>query len=775
MIFWGLQIIIFILIDSKGVVYMKKQLSIAIVLAAFSMSLGTVAGIKHFSKINEIEQAQAALDDNTFLMYYAGDSDGNAKVDYYQSSTALSGNIASGSLINAGYSNYLSSFSPSSGGNNNRTFTIKAASTARVVSIPVRIAINVDGGKFKTVSSFGGEISITRSASSSQAAKVELFADNTFSVNSSISATSTGALARAYHSGSLTTASAAFTYNTVKQYCNSGTENIPVLKDFLHLVFTLPTIGSNTSYTVGIKITDCTISESAVAVAYDNVGNYYSNETFSTGLVSATSASSNFYLMKHTSFSEVMSFSNVTRTINCNNYKINCTVDCAMVIGSGANITINATEGSGNGTSGGIYHQLGSGKSIFDVKSGSLTINGGYYGAMTSAASTAGYIIKSTTSSGTVTINGGHFSGTRIIQNTYGTNCYIGGGDFIASDYTIYNSYANTGFLAIYNSPTFNRPIYTARLLYLNNNNTVTRRYYTGSGFSVTLASAMVSNMSSIISGAQSASIYDNITITNLADNGGFVKTVVAGTSSPVEYGLKLTYRTCTPILHLSNCTLDGDVPTMTYSPSGGTYTMTFDAKFGYYFEVAAGTTVVEASGLPFVYDKENSTYLGGGYRRIYIRMYQSAVKADVEFTISPLRSTYLDDTIDFIDTYMYMDTYTENKGWCKDSDHHYFADAMAEYNKTTTTASYIRQIFNNSDDPDIVAAKDRLSKWAEANGYHIDTEANGYRLVTNTAPSSFIAEAPNNNIFIITIVTVSLISISAIGVVIIIKKRKHQ
>ena len=97
----------------------------------------------------------------------------------------------------------------------------------------------------------------------------------------------------------------------------------------------------------------------------------------------------------------------------------------------------------------------------------------------------------------------------------------------------------------------------------------------------------------------------------------------------------------------------------------------------------------------------------------------------------------------------------------------------MAEYNKTNITATYIRQIFNNSDDPDIVAAKDRLSKWAEANGYHIDTEANGYRLVTNTAPSSFIAEAPNNNIFIITIVTVSLISISAIGVVITIKKRK--
>ena len=758
---------------------MKKHLSIAIILAAISMSLGAAAGIKHFSKLNEPEQAQAALDDNTFLMYYAGDSDGTAKAGCYEQSTALSGNVSSNSITYATYTNYLSGFTPSSGGNNARTFTIKAASTARVVSIPVRIAINVDGGKFKTVSSFGGSISVTRNSSSSQAAKVELFKDDAFSVNSSLSSTSTGALASAYNSGSLTQASAAFTCNTVKQYCNSGTGNIPILKDFLHLVFTIPTTGSNTSYTVGINITSCTISESDTAVSYDNNGNYYSASTFPTALRSATSSSSSFYLMKNTSISEAITFSNVTRVINLNKYKINCTVDGAFVIDSGSNITINATEGSGNTSSGGIYHQLGSGNSIFTMKSGSLTINSGYYGAMTSVGTAAGYIFKSTTTSGTLTINGGVYAGSRCFQNDYGTNCYIGGGNFSASDYTIYNPYANIGTLSIFNSPTFNKPIYTARSIYLNNNNTVTRKYYTGSGFSVTLTTSLVSNNSTVVMGAESESIYDNITITNIdpdTGNSGYVKTVVVNPSFGGEYNLKLSYRTCVPVLHLNNCTLDGDIPTMTYSSSGGTYSMLFEAKYGYYFETTKGTTVVEASGLDFAFQHQAaSNYLGGLFRNAYVRMNQSSVKADVEFTITPLKSSALDDTEQFIADYMYMNTYTENKDWCKDAEHHYFTDAMAAYNQTTTTATYIRQILNNSDDSAIVAAKDRLSKWAAANGYHIDTAANGYKLVPNSAQSSLINKASNTNIMVIAIVAAAMVSISVVGFVLVIKKKKHQ
>lgn len=757
---------------------MKKHLSIAIILAAISMSLGAAAGIKYFSKLNEPEQTQAAIDDNTFLMYYAGDSAGTAQAGCYQQSTALSGNVSSNSITYATYTNYLTGFTPSSGGNNTRTFTIKAASTARVVSIPVRIAINVDGGKFKTVSSFGGSISVTRDSSSSQAAKVELFKDDAFSVNSSISSTSTGALASAYNSGSLTQASAAFTCNTVKQYCNSGTGNIPILKDFLHLVFTIPTTGSNTSYTVGINITSCTISESDTAVAYDNNANYYSASTFPTALRSATSSSSSFYLMKNTSISEAITLSNVTRVINLNKYKINCTVDGAFVIDSGSNITINATEGSGNTSSGGIYHQLGSGNSIFTIKSGSLTINSGYYGAMTSAGTPAGYIFKSTTTSGTLTINGGVYAGSRCFQNDYGTNCYIGGGNFSASDYTIYNPYANIGTLSIFNSPTFNKPIYTARSIYLNNNNTVTRKYYTGSGFSVTLTTSLVSNNSTVVMGAESESIYDNITITNIdpdTGNSGYVKTVVVNPSFGGEYNLKLTYRTCVPVLHLNNCTLEGDVPTMTYSPSGGTYSMQFIAKYGYYFEATKGTTVVEASDLSFTYDTINSSAYLGYYRSIYVRMYQSAVKADVEFTIAPIKSSYLTETENFISTYMYMNTYTENKGWCKDTEHHYFADAMAAYNATTATASYMRQILNNSDDTNIVAAKERLSAWAAANGYHIDTAANGYKLVANTAQSSLINKASNTNIMVIAIVATAMVSISVVGFVLVIKKKKHQ
>ena len=66
----------------------------------------------------------------------------------------------------------------------------------------------------------------------------------------------------------------------------------------------------------------------------------------------------------------------------------------------------------------------------------------------------------------------------------------------------------------------------------------------------------------------------------------------------------------------------------------------------------------------------------------------------------------------EFVDGYMHMSDYTEESGWCKDSDHHYYADAKTAFNALNDEQ---RDCFMTSST--FKKPYERLCAWAAANG----------------------------------------------------------
>lgn len=71
-----------------------------------------------------------------------------------------------------------------------------------------------------------------------------------------------------------------------------------------------------------------------------------------------------------------------------------------------------------------------------------------------------------------------------------------------------------------------------------------------------------------------------------------------------------------------------------------------------------------------------------------------------------------------FITNYMHMEDYTENLGWCKDQEHHYYDSARTAFNNLTLEQ---RTLFMTNEA--YADEKDRLSAWAEANTSGFDNE----------------------------------------------------
>lgn len=115
-----------------------------------------------------------------------------------------------------------------------------------------------------------------------------------------------------------------------------------------------------------------------------------------------------------------------------------------------------------------------------------------------------------------------------------------------------------------------------------------------------------------------------------------------------------------------------------------------------------------------------------------------------------------------FINNYMHMD-YTENLGYCKDNEHHYYSTAKAAFNDLN---EHQRSLFTSNSA--YLNEWDRLSTWAEKNG---DSLNSSNLLAVN--PNIVSYNSNNNNSSTLIIVVVALASISSICILLIIKKRK--
>ncbi len=106
-----------------------------------------------------------------------------------------------------------------------------------------------------------------------------------------------------------------------------------------------------------------------------------------------------------------------------------------------------------------------------------------------------------------------------------------------------------------------------------------------------------------------------------------------------------------------------------------------------------------------------------------------------------------------FIDSYLHFE-YTENLGYCKDNEHHYYATAKTAFNALN---SHQRKLFTENSAYSVEWA--RLSAWATANG---DT-LNSSSVLTNAPKISPIVTSSNPNTIVIVVIA-SLIAITATG-----------
>lgn len=118
-----------------------------------------------------------------------------------------------------------------------------------------------------------------------------------------------------------------------------------------------------------------------------------------------------------------------------------------------------------------------------------------------------------------------------------------------------------------------------------------------------------------------------------------------------------------------------------------------------------------------------------------------------------------------FITNYMHMD-YVENLGYCADSEHHYYTTAKAAFNALNT---HQRSLFTGNDAYNAEWA--RLSTWASKNGDSLNSN-NELAKGTNTNPISTVID---NGSEIIIVVVISVLSLSMIGVFLLIKRRKEN
>ena len=114
---------------------------------------------------------------------------------------------------------------------------------------------------------------------------------------------------------------------------------------------------------------------------------------------------------------------------------------------------------------------------------------------------------------------------------------------------------------------------------------------------------------------------------------------------------------------------------------------------------------------------------------------------------------------------YLKMESYTSELGYCKDSTHHYYADAKDYFENSMTKNQRVSFASNYVDE------WDRFRAWAAANGETIVLESGDYVIQSSNAGTSFVPADNNNMIILIAAISVMVSSIG-FAILILVKKR---
>ena len=186
-----------------------------------------------------------------------------------------------------------------------------------------------------------------------------------------------------------------------------------------------------------------------------------------------------------------------------------------------------------------------------------------------------------------------------------------------------------------------------------------------------------------------------------------------------------------------------GDAKTTISVDGTGTLTWNFDFEEG----VTIVSTNESAGSIYYNYNNGNSRF-------------SNYVNAQTKFSLFLVSASDQEVANEFMNNYMHMSDYTENKGWCSDTEHDYYDFAKYAFKSMS------------AEQKDLVsaAALERLAAWARANGEQFDTSTKTFVDVLYTPTIDL-----GNNAGYVVIIAVITVCALAFGVVILTHKRKHQ
>ena len=716
---------------------MKKLFKFSIASIVLSLLVGS--GALAINKQNKATNVDASA--GTVNMYFPGQSTStNPKVKYFESDYNIDSSyeISVSQFTNVSPDCLLNSTIT---GNGTTSWTITTATTkkARIIAVPVRLAINVPAHSVVNMSSFKYTYSITNSENN---VKIELFESSSFSGSTAIkantSARSSGALSIRTGQGSGT-----FTYNqNIRFYNQTDNPATPKTLDYFWLVMTMPEKSSSgTSSTFGFSLSNQVVSDSEDVVLQVGSDTYSLNEfisaqnSFAEGAVALVLQ--DFTLDTALTFTRQM-------TINLNNHIVTCSVDNALVIKT--SVTITSSPAGGKLTT--------SQNAIVNVQGGHLTVNGSGQTLENTSTSSGKYVITLTTSGSIVTLLGS----TVIKGGQYGIyaamagNIAVGGSTAIQnySGYAIYSiagtpiylsEHANIGKLCMPAS-------LSGSVLLLANRDTSAYYINTSSNLEVYFSQTL-SSQQTIAQNVYNQDVADHVIFKSIGS--GYQQQYIAS-----GHYIQCGYFTTTPTFVLTHCSVDNPNIQLIYNTGAS---MTFTPERGY--SLPANVSVTNVSG--------NKISWGSTSGILVITAY--AVTQEVTITVTAVINTE-GKTLEFIANNMHMSDYTEELGYCKDEIHHYYSTAKEAFNSLEkATRTYLM----TNDQDDIVAARERLVAWAAANGEVIvlNTSTSQYEIQSSSRVNNYLEIAEQTNYSVI--ILASVIGITTLSLVVLLALKKKR
>ena len=121
----------------------------------------------------------------------------------------------------------------------------------------------------------------------------------------------------------------------------------------------------------------------------------------------------------------------------------------------------------------------------------------------------------------------------------------------------------------------------------------------------------------------------------------------------------------------------------------------------------------------------------------------------------------------DLVNNGLHLNDYVENLGYCKDSEHNYYALSKAKYLALTATA---KDLFNTSDV--YAAARERLVEWARINGETFNISTGDFTVNANI---SIFGDNANNNALVISLVAIFISVIASLAIFMVIRRRHYN